>query len=119
MSHFTRMRTRIADAEALTKALAEMGFKEVEVHAEAQHLYGYMGDRRQQTAEVIVRRKHIGTASNDIGFKRGQDGVFEAIISDFDRRTYSQDWLNRLTQRYAYHAARFKLEEQGFSLIKE
>lgn len=119
MSHFSKLRTRIADESALVKALNDVGFKHVEVHQEAQHLYGYRGDVRAQTAEVIVRRKYIGTASNDIGFKRGDDGIYDAIISDYDKRNYSQAWLNKLTQRYAYHVTRAKLEEQGFALVDE
>jgi uncharacterized protein DUF1257 len=119
MSHFTKLKTRIAEPDALIKALADMGFKQVEIHETAQNLYGYRGDIRQQRAEVIIRRKHIGKASNDIGFRRREDGTFDVIISDYDRSKYSQEWLNRLTQRYAYHTARAKLEEQGFALIAE
>ena len=119
MSHFTVLRTQIADAESLVKALAELGFIQVEVHQTAQPLYGYQGDVCPQTAEVIIRRTFIGPASNDIGFKRQKDGTFDAIISGYDRARYSQQWLNRLTQRYAYHVARVKLEEQGFALVTE
>jgi hypothetical protein len=119
MSHFTTIRTQITDTDALVKALADVGFDEVEAHQTAQNLSGYQGDLRSQTAEVIVRRQHIGRASNDIGFKRQDDGTFEAIISEYDRKKYSQQWLERLTQRYAYHAAMAKLEEQGFTLNTE
>ena len=119
MSHFTKLRTRIVDIDALLKALSEVGFNTVETHEIAQNLRGYLGDKRKQTAEVIIRRKFIGRASNDIGFKRREDGTFDAIISDYDRKKYSEGWLSRLTQRYAYHAARAKLEEQGFSLVTE
>jgi hypothetical protein len=106
-------------AAALTRALADVGFKDVEVHATAQQLRGFMGDVRPQTAEVIVRRKHIGWLSNDLGFKRQDDGTFEAIISEYDRNKYSRAWLDQLTQRYACHAARTKLAEQGFDLVTE
>lgn len=119
MSHFTRMKTLIVEREALVQALADVGFAEVEVHETAENLRGFLGDRRAQTAEVIIRRRHIGKLSNDIGFKRRDDGTFEAIISSFDRRRFSQTWLNQLTQRYAYHAARAKLEEQGFALVSD
>lgn len=119
MSHFTTLKTQIADVKALQAALADLGFKEVEVHGTAEYLYGYLGDARSQTAEVIVRRKHVGWLSNDLGFKRNANGTFDAIISDYDRRKYSQEWLDRLTQRYAYHVARAKLEEQGFVLTSE
>lgn len=119
MSHFTRLKTRITDKAALVKALADVGYKLVEVHDAPQHLYGYQGDKRAQTAEVIVRRRHIGLLSNDLGFRRTEDGSFEAIISRYDRRKHSQAWLDRLTQRYAYHVARAKLQEQWFDLVSE
>jgi hypothetical protein len=119
MSHFTRIKTRITDKAALVQALADVGYKLVEAHDTPQHLYGYGGDRRAQTAEVIVRRKYVGKASNDIGFRRTDDGSFEAIISLFDRWKHSRGWLRRLTQRYAYHVARAKLQEQGFDLVSE
>ncbi len=119
MSHFTTLRTQIADVKALRAALADLGFAEVDVYETAQPLYGYQGDVRPQTAEVIIRRKHLGWLSNDLGFKRNAAGTFDAVISEYDRTKYSPAWLDRLTQRYAYHVARAKLEEQGFVLASE
>ena len=119
MSHFTVVKTKLIDRQALVKALNDLGFKNIELHDAAQHLYGYRGDQRAQTAEVIIRRKYIGRASNDIGFKLSQDGTYTAVISEYDRSKYGQEWLNRLSQRYAYHIARSKLTEQGFDLVSE
>lgn len=119
MSHFTVMRTKFTDPAALLKALADQGFRDVEVHEQAQHLRGFMGDVRKHTAEVIIRRKYVGQASNDIGFKKQPDGTYDAVISSYDRHKYSQEWLNRLAQRYAYHVTREKLEAQGFALVEE
>ncbi len=119
MSHYTTIKTRLTDTKALLEALAELGFKQIEVHEQAQPLYGYRGDQRSLTAEIIIRRKFVGTASNDIGFKRQAGGIFEAIISDFDHRKYAQHWLDKLAVRHAYHAVKAKLEEQGFTLVNE
>ena len=119
MSHFTAIKTQIKDAEALVKALADVGFKQVEVHETAQHLYGFQGDIRSQTAEVIIRRKYVGSVSNDIGFQRQQDGTFEAIISEYDRRKYSQPWLNQVKQRYGYHVLMATAPLQGFAVEEE
>jgi hypothetical protein len=119
MSHFTTLKTQLTDLKALQAALADLGLTQVEVHPVAEHLLGFRGDTRTQTAEVIVRRKHLGWLSNDLGFKRTAAGTFDAIISDYDRAKYSQEWLGKLTQRYAYHVARTKLEEQGFDLVAE
>ncbi len=119
MSHFTAIKTQIKDAAALVKALSDVGFKQVEVHDTAQHLYGFQGDIRSQTAEVIIRRKHIGGASNDMGFQRQTDGTFEAMISEYDRRQYSQQWLNQVTQRYGYHVLMATAPAQGFTVEEE
>jgi hypothetical protein len=94
MSHFTTLKTQITDVKALQAALADLGFPNVEIYTTAEHLYGYQGDVRPQTAEVIVRRKHIGWLSNDLGFKRNAAGSFDAIISEYDRSKYSQGSSN-------------------------
>ncbi|MBD1914056.1 MULTISPECIES: DUF1257 domain-containing protein [unclassified Leptolyngbya] len=119
MSHFTQIRTEIKDVDALVKALTETGFQHIEVHETAQPLYGYQGDLRPDTAEIIIRRQYIGRASNDIGFKRQENGGFTAIISEYDRHKYSQQWLNGVMQRYAYHALMAQAPLQGFAVEQE
>lgn len=119
MSHYTTLQTQMVSVPHLVRALADLGFPAVEVHETPQTLYGFLGERRDQGAEVIIRREHLGSASNDIGFLRGQDGVFTAIVSDYDRIRHDQAWLGRLMQRYAYHVAMDMLAEQGFSVVEE
>jgi hypothetical protein len=100
MSAFHTVRTLYKDPECLIAALAEMGYTEVEVHEVAQHLYGYHGDKRNETANIIVRRKFVGSASNDIGYKRLEDGTYEEIISDFDKGKHNKTWLTSLKKSY-------------------
>lgn len=82
------------DRRLLLAALADLGYTEVE-EGEALPLYGYQGDRRPETAELVVRRHSLGTASNDLGFARTPDG-FVPIISEYDR--------------HALHGGRFLVE---------
>lgn len=119
MSHYTRVRTVLKDPEILVGALADVGFAEVEQHAQAQALYGYQGDERQLAAEIIVRRRHIGRASNDIGFARRGDGTFEAIISAYDRREYGQPWLDRLAHAYSRRATLKFAAEHGYAVEEQ
>lgn len=119
MSHYTALQTRISDLDLLIEALADLGFDHPDVFETAQPLLGWRGDERQQTAELIIRRRHLGAASNDIGFGRTADGFFEALISDYDRRRYDADWIGKLSQRYAYRKARRVLASQGFDLVEE
>jgi hypothetical protein len=69
----------------LIAALADLGYTEVE-QGEALPLYGYQGDKRTEYAEIVVRRRHIGSASNDLGFRRTAEG-YTPIISEYDQRT--------------------------------
>lgn len=119
MSHFTSIKTQIKNRDALVTALTDIGFKNIELHETAQHLYGYQGDVREQTAEVIIRRQYIGSSSNDIGFKQQADGQYEAIISEYDRHQYNQQWMNKLMQRYGYHALKATAQEQGFTIEED
>lgn len=119
LSHYTTLTTRLTDAAALVAALSDVGFADVEVHETAQPLYGYEGDVRPQRAHVIVRRRHVGGASNDIGFERRPDGHFTAVISDYDRSLHDEAWLKRVTARHAYHVTAKTLAVQGFDLVDE
>lgn len=117
MSHYSEYETGFRDSDCLEKALNDMGYREVEVYSAAQPLYGYQGDFRLVTdwkqhtknpdlavcANVIVRRRHIGTSANDLGFVRKQDGSLNAIISEFDSTRHSSTWVGALKQRYAVH----------------
>ncbi|MFI0479475.1 DUF1257 domain-containing protein [Actinomadura sp. 9N215] len=116
MSHFTRVRTTLRDADLLAKALAAVGFTAVETHDDPQTLYGYQGDARPERAEVIVRRRHIGRASNDIGFRRQSNGSFEAIISDYDRHRYDHAWLAKVGRAYGHAAALRYAEDNGYEI---
>jgi ABC-type sugar transport system ATPase subunit len=79
-----------------------MGFTDVE-EGEALGLCGYQGDRRTETAELIVCRRHIGSASNDLGFRRTEGG-YVPVISEYDQRTLvGGGFLPRLRTAYAEH----------------
>ena len=101
MSHFSEFITNMNDEESLVQALESMGFQgKIERYQIAQPLYGYMGDVRQQKAHIIIRRKYVGQASNDIGFEKQANGTYKAHISDYDKKKYNQQWLDTLQTKY-------------------
>jgi len=83
----------------LLAALADLGYTEVE-QGEGLHLYGYQGDVRAERAEVVVRRRFIGSASNDLGFARTGVG-YTPVISEYDQRTlHDGKFVARLRAAY-------------------
>ncbi len=88
------------DRRLLLAALADLGYAEVE-EGEALPLHGYQGDRRPETAELVVRRQHLGPASNDLGFARTYQG-YVPIVSEYDQRTlHGGRFLAKLRAAYS------------------
>ena len=87
------------DRRLLLAALADLGYGEVE-EGEALPLYGYMGDKRSETAEIVVCRKHLSPASNDLGFARTPQG-YVPVISEYDQRVlHGGQFLVKLRTAY-------------------
>lgn len=85
-----------------------------------QHLYGYHGDMREETAHVVIPREVVnqymsGGASNDVGFTKTKDG-FDAIVSEYDRGC----WWDQSSDRFWQAAATFEAREaaimQGYAV---
>jgi hypothetical protein len=88
------------DRRLLLAALADMGYSEVE-EGESLPLYGYQGDQRAETAAIVVRRQHVGSASNDLGFARTELG-YVPIVSEYDLRALQGgQFLPRLRTLYS------------------
>jgi hypothetical protein len=102
MSMYHECQTDLKCAKHLISALNEMGFP-TEYSEQPLPLYGYHGDKRQQTANIVIRRANIGAASNDVGFALQPDGTYAAIISGFDSVKFNQTWLGQLRAGYVEH----------------
>jgi len=102
----------------------------MEVHEEAVPLYGYRGDVRPQKAHLVIRRQHVGSGANDVGWERQPDGTYRAWISEFDagvgpyshRRDsarFNQTMQNRIKQEYAYQVIARQQRSRGRSVERE
>lgn len=92
----------LKDRTLLLAALADLGYPEVE-EGVALPLYGYEGDRRRETADLVVRRRFLGSASNDLGFARTPEG-YVPIISDYDHHAlHGGRFLTKLRTAYSEH----------------
>jgi len=111
MSHFTRIKTKIVSLEHLKAALSDLGYTFQEGH---QRVRGYGG----QSTPVELR---IPTSNEgyDLGFVR--EGEAYSLVADWYgiHDIKQEQFVQRLTQRYAYHAVRQQLDEQDFNLVEE
>jgi hypothetical protein len=110
MSHFTRIQTKIVEKEQLLQAIRDLGFSYEEGEVKLSG-FGF-----QQTQVDIAIRLPF---SYDIGFRK--NGEFYEIVTDWFgvRGVKQEEFTSKITQRYAYHVTRVKLENQGFTLVEE
>ena len=108
MSEYRKNKTNYKDRECLVKALNEQGYTNemIELHEQPQQLYDYCGhathylDADGDKAEIIVRRKYVGGAANDLGFKKEADGTYSAIVSAYDSSKHNTKWMDGLKRAY-------------------
>jgi hypothetical protein len=118
MSKYSSIDTCFDDQDALVEALKADGFQPLLAtdQVAGDPLTGYQGDQRQDRAHVIIPRQQIGGASNDIGFRRGTDGTFRAVISEFDKGCGRDDqWLGKIRQRFVEAKQMAEWKRQGYT----
>ena len=122
MSQYAKLEAQYKDRDCLVSALAEQGYTTVETHDEAQQLFDYHGrattylDASGDKANVIVRRKYVGGAANDLGLVKGADGKYSAIVSRFDTGKHNTTWFNKLKDHYNDKVTTKEAERQGLKL---
>lgn len=110
--------TAFKDRECLLNALSECGYSQVE-EGESLSLYGYQGDKRTETAQIVVRRKFIGSASNDLGFQKTDNG-YVPVISEYDQKYMMQGkFLTNLRTNYNLKSAEKLARNLRATLHKE
>jgi hypothetical protein len=122
MSHYSEVMIELTDEGCLVAALSRLGcVGRVEVHREAQTLYGYKGDARPERANIIIRRQHVGPAANDLGFERQADGRFRVWVSEYDQshNGYNDAWMGRLKQSYGVEKARAEARKRGYRVSEQ
>ncbi len=110
------------DRECLVAALMKCGkwtAEQIEVHDTPVNLYGYQGDKRAQVANIVIRRKYVQAAANDIGFVKEEDGTYTAIISEYDSGKYNKAWNDNLSQSYSVGVICKEAEAAGYTWEKE
>ena len=98
ISEYHIVENNFKDEPVLIQTLKEMGYQP-EVHKNAKNLYGYQGKIRDQKANIIIPRKQVGGASNDVGFERVKKG-FVLHASEYDRAWRNGDKIKTLNKTY-------------------
>ena len=117
MSKYEELRTVLSEERFLVEALRDLGYS-LEVSNEGLSLYGYLGDERAEKAHIVIRRRQLHSASNDIGFARDEGGVYHALISEYDRGIgFNDAWLGRVAQTYKERQTMAVAKSKGYRFL--
>lgn len=108
MSHFTKVKTRLRDLSTLKEALHELGY-----HFEENEWVGGYGGQKTQV-DLVIRRPN----GYDIGFKRAGEEL-EMVADLWGLSVKQEDFLNQVSQKYAYHTIKNETRKQGFTISSE
>lgn len=111
MSHFSKIKTTLKDLTLLKKALTDLS---ITWDTEVKQIKGY----KNQTsfANLVIAQNN----NYDIGFS--WNGFEYQLVADL--QFWQQPWsvelfLDKVTQRYAYHSIVSATSKQGFKAIEE
>jgi len=101
MAKLRRIPTSMTSGSHLVAALEQSGLREVERVADLAPLVSWRGQPLPERAEIIVRRRQIGATADDLGFVRGAEGRYEALVSEILLSRFDKRWFAELEKRYA------------------
>lgn len=111
MSHFSQIKTQIRDLASLQAALTDL---EINWKPGPQPVRGYQGQTYK--AEIVIEQDN----GYDLGFSRNNDQYeLVADLQYWQQPLSVQGFINRVTQRYAYHTVMQETTRQGFQLAEQ
>ncbi|MBD1833750.1 DUF1257 domain-containing protein [Trichocoleus sp. FACHB-90] len=111
MSHFSNIKTQIRNLSSLEAALTDLG---IDWKSGPSTVRGYRGQTR--TAEVVIEQDN----GSDLGFSwNGQEYELVADLQYWQQVGSVDRFLNKITQRYAYHTVIKESANQGFQVAEQ
>ena len=111
MSHFSQIKTQIRNRASLQAALTELG---IDWKAGPTKVRGYRGQTRN--AEVTIEQDN----GYDLGFSwNGHEYELVADLQYWNQPLTVNGFLQRVTQRYAYHTIVQETARQGFQVAEQ
>ncbi|MGB7085925.1 MAG: DUF1257 domain-containing protein [Phormidesmis sp.] len=113
MSHFSQIKTKLRNLSSLQLALNDAG---VRWESGPKTVRGYQG--KTETAEVVIEQNN----GYDLGFKRSNETGDYELVADLQywQQPLSVDgFLNKVSQRYAYHTVLNESGNQGFQVSEQ
>ncbi len=119
MSHITEVKTNIKNLIMLKQALKDLNIEFVE--ADAQNMLEIKGWNKEKK-EVLMELKtgcsySVGVVLNE------ETKTYEFVADWWGLETYTEvsqeEYINKITQKYAYNTVLDKIRSKGYELVNE
>lgn len=111
MSHFSQIKTQIRNLDSLKAALTDLN---IDWKAGPAPVHGYRGQTHE--AQVVINQDN----GYDLGFSwNGQSYELVADLQFWQQNLSVDGFLNKITQRYAYHTVVNETTKQGFQVAEQ
>ncbi|MDB9526404.1 DUF1257 domain-containing protein [Oscillatoria sp. CS-180] len=111
MSHFSHIKTRIHDLEALQTALTDL---DIQWKPGPAKVRGYQG--QTHTAALVIEQSN----DRDVGFAwNGQEYTLVADLQFWQQPLSVDGFIRQVTQRYAYQKLLNETADQGFEIAEQ
>jgi Protein of unknown function (DUF1257) len=144
VSHFTESEVdfdQSCEPELVQALKKHFGEDAVKVNDKGIALEGFHGDDRSlldksdpnyaPKCEIVIPRRYVGGASNDVGYKRNENGKYTAYISDYDKgghynkqkqgkvAAYFSEYMHmKILKKKGYTKIEKKVDEKGIVYLK-
>jgi hypothetical protein len=111
MSHFSQIKTQIRNLTSLKAALSDL---KIDWKSGPIEVRGYKGQTR--SAEILIEQNN----GYDIGFSwNGTEYELVADLQFWQQPIPVDRFVNKVTQRYAYHTVVSQSSKQGFQISEQ
>ncbi|WP_287588517.1 DUF1257 domain-containing protein [Candidatus Borrarchaeum sp.] len=110
MSHFTTIKTKLTDMDAIKKSLKDLNYNFIEGEVLTR---GYGGRKTQAELKITTSRGY------DIGLRKSATGEIEIVADWYGIKINRNEFLQKLTQRYSYHKIIAEVKKKGYSVTNE
>lgn len=123
MSKTLTLKTNMKDKDTIVEVLKHLGVPVADIQVSENNSLQRTGyERRNQGCDILIARTHFG-GYGDLGYQRGTDGTYSALVDDLDdrnrlRRAYGEegvplDFTKQVSQWYAAKKAERGLKRKG------
>jgi len=113
MSHFSKIKTQLKEAEPLINALNNLGYI---INQEEKFVKGYKG----KFTAVDISMNLPGDTK--VGFKWDNNSKAYELVTDLDLWKFElpvERFISKVTQMYAYETIISKTKEDGYQIVEQ